>query len=91
MRTIKIKRDGVNKIKLMCNFIKNFPIIILLDDNKYQLEDVLGDYEATYSIDGKIKCADCGELLTADNAWWAFGKWWHRLVDECNKYRGGKK
>ena len=41
--------------------------------------------------DGKIKCADCGELLTADNAWCAFGKWWHRLVDECNKYRGGKK
>lgn len=34
-------------------------------------------------VDEQTKCFYCGGLLNRENAHWAFGKWYHRLVDDC--------
>lgn len=38
-------------------------------------------------VENETKCADCGAILTRDNADWHAGSWWHKLVADCNEVK----
>lgn len=34
-------------------------------------------------VDGETRCSKCGKLLSRDDCWNAFGKWWHNTKSGC--------
>lgn len=36
-------------------------------------------------IEGETQCAMCKEILSIEDAHWAFGQWWHTMVKDCHK------
>jgi hypothetical protein len=51
-----------------------------------EMSETLAELKKKFGfVEGETPCACCKKILSIEDAHWAFGQWFHRMVKDCHK------